>query len=79
MKRFLCIWTLIYSDSVQIVAEDFFTAENGYDQSDIDDIKKLEVGNPYTVECNQHHIVRLRDKEDQSKPVMFKNDETLIG
>lgn len=67
MKRYLCIWDKdvfeIENNFIETHYLDFFTKENGYDESEIYTISNMSVGEVYSIPSSgeAHTVVRIID------------------
>jgi hypothetical protein len=66
-KLFECNWgswdsnaTNTYDDNRSTKAEDFFSADNGYTESDIKSIREMAPGQSVTCEYGNHTVKRLQ-------------------
>ena len=68
-KQFICAWDAqVYSgNTVQLHGLDFFRKEIGYTESDIENIRNLNIGEfyyPHDI-TNSHVVVRVTDSPSQ--------------
>lgn len=66
MKRYLCIWdkdVFEVNNTTEIHYLDFFTKGNGYDESEIQTISNMYIGDVYSIPSfgEAHTIVRILD------------------
>lgn len=68
-KRFLCVWGEGYAvETEEVVNGSFFCEERGYNNTDIEEIFNLSVGEfCKNLECGYHLIVRLPDFSKELK------------